>query len=601
MELLSPAKNIETAFAAINCGADAVYIGANDFSARKAAGNSIQDIEQLVNYAHLYKAKVYVTLNTILYDNELPIVKKMIGNLYNIGVDALIIQDLGILEMDIPPIELHASTQMNNFDIRRIKFFDDLGFKRIVLARETPLERIAEIRKTINAEIECFIHGALCVSLSGQCYMSASIGGRSANRGECAQACRLKYDLQNSRGEVLIKDSYLLSLRDLNITSHIAEMYAAGVDSLKIEGRLKDKSYVANITAHYRKLIDNILDGKVKKPSSGRPIFDFTPSPDKVFNRKFTDYFAVEPKKGMANYISPKSSGEYLGKVSMIRGNNLKIKTDEVISNGDGLCCVVNGAMYGFRVEKIENGVITANLKEKIPTGTDIYRNLDIKFQQKLDNTKTTRKISVSLTLKPAENGFNLFAKDEDNIECEHFTEFQLQNADNKEKALLNIENSLKKCGERFECERVAIDFPEPPFVPSSVINEARRNVLQLLEQKRIKSFRPEPSPKPSGDAVYFENEGGYRLNVSNRLAKDFYAKHGCDIKQQAFELQNNTKGLELMTTRYCIRRELGYCPKNHGVMPDKWKCDEYRLVSSYGSFALKFDCKECLMRIFNR
>ena len=601
MELLSPAKNIETAFAAINCGADAVYIGANDFSARKAAGNSIQDIEQLVNYAHLYKAKVYVTLNTILYDNELPIVKKMIGYLYNIGVDALIIQDLGILEMDIPPIELHASTQMHNFDIRRIKFFDDLGFKRIVLARETPLERIAEIRKTINAEIECFIHGALCVSLSGQCYMSASIGGRSANRGECAQACRLKYDLQNSRGEVLIKDSYLLSLRDLNMTAHIADMLAAGVDSLKIEGRLKDKSYVANITAHYRNLIDNLLDGKVKKPSSGRSVFDFTPSPQKVFNRKFTDYFAVEPKKGMANYISPKSSGEYLGKVSMIRGNNLKIKTDEVISNGDGLCCVVNGAMYGFRVEKIENDVITANLKEKIPTGTDIYRNLDIKFQQKLDNTKTTRKISVSLTLKPAENGFKLIAKDEDNIECEYFTEFQLQNADNKEKALQNIETSLKKCGERFECERVAIDFPEPPFIPSSVINEARRNVLQLLEQKRIKTFRPEPSPKPSGDAVYFENEGGYRLNVSNRFAKDFYAKHGCDIKQQAFELQNNTKGLELMTTRYCIRREMGYCPKNHGVMPDKWKCDEYRLVSSYGSFALKFDCKECLMRIFNR
>lgn len=601
MELLSPAKNIETAFAAINCGADAVYIGANDFSARKAAGNSIQDIEQLVNYAHLYKAKVYVTLNTILYDNELPIVKKMIGNLYNIGVDALIIQDLGLLEMDIPPIELHASTQMHNFDIRRIKFFDDLGFKRIVLARETPLERIAEIRKTINAEIECFIHGALCVSLSGQCYMSASIGGRSANRGECAQACRLKYDLQNSRGEVLIKDSYLLSLKDLNMTAHIADMLAAGVDSLKIEGRLKDKSYVANITAHYRNLIDNILDGKVKKPSSGRSVFDFTPSPQKVFNRKFTDYFAVEPKKEMANYISPKSSGEYLGKVSMIRGNSLKIKTDEVISNGDGLCCVVNGAMYGFRVEKIENGVITANLKEKIPTGTDIYRNLDIKFQQKLDNTKTNRKISVSLTLKPAENGFKLIANDEDNIECEYVTAFQLQKADNKEKALQNIENSLRKCGERFECEHVLIHFPEPPFIPSSVINEARRNVLQLLEQERIKAFRSKPSPKPSGNAVYYESEGGYRLNVSNRLAKDFYAKHGCNVTQQAFELQSNTKGLELMTTRYCIRREMGYCPKNHGVMPDNWKCDEYRLISSYGSFALKFDCKECLMRIFNR
>ncbi|MBO7595606.1 MAG: U32 family peptidase [Bacteroidales bacterium] len=601
MELLSPAKNLETAIAAINCGADAVYIGANDFSARKAAGNSIQDIEKLVNYAHFYKAKVYVTLNTILYNNELSIVNNLIRNLYNIGVDALIIQDLGILEMDIPPIELHASTQMNNFDLQRIKFFDEIGFKRIVLARETPLERIKEIRKSINAEIECFIHGALCVSFSGQCYMSAAIGGRSANRGECAQACRLKYDLLNSRGEVLIKDSYLLSLRDLNMTSHIVEMYSAGVDSLKIEGRLKDKSYVANITAHYRNLIDNILDGKVKKPSSGRPIFDFTPSPDKVFNRKFTDYFAVEPKKGMANFISPKSSGEYLGKVVMVRGNNLKVKTDEVISNGDGLCCVVNGAMYGFRVEKIENGVITANLKEKIATGTDIYRNLDIKFQQKLDNTKTTRKVAVEFTVTLSENGFTIIALDEDNIECECFTQFQLQKADNQERAFNSITNSLSKCGERFECKRITFDFDESPFIPNSVINEARRNVLQMLEQKRIKSFHPKDSPKPSGNAPYFETEGGYRLNVSNRLAKEFYKKHGCNVAQQAFELQNFTKGLELMTTRYCIRRELGYCLKNQGVMPDKWKCDEYRLVSSYGSFALKFDCKECFMRVFNR
>ena len=303
----------------------------------------------------------------------------------------------------------------------------------------------------------------------------------------------------------------------------------------------------------------------------------------------------------MANFISPKSSGEYLGKVVVARGNNLKIKTDAAISNGDGLCCVVNGAMYGFRVEKIENGIITANLKEKISTGTDIYRNLDIKFQQKLDNSKTLRKISVSLTLKPAENGFKVIAKDEDNIECEHFTEFQLQKADNKEKALQNIENSLKKCGEKFECEHVVIVFPEPPFIPSSVINEARRNVLQLLEQKRIKAFRPKPSSKPSGNAVYYENEGGYRLNVSNRLAKDFYAKHGCNVTQQAFELQSNTKGLELMTTRYCIRREMGYCPKNKGVMPESWKCDEYRLTSSYRSFALKFDCKECVMRIFDK
>ncbi|MCQ2973792.1 MAG: U32 family peptidase [Bacteroidales bacterium] len=598
MELLSPAKNIQTAIVAINCGADAVYIGASDFGARKMAANNLNDIEKLVEYAHFYRAKVYVTLNTILYDNELENARNLIYSLYNIGVDALIIQDLGILEMDIPPIELHASTQTNNYDINRIKFLDQLGFKRIVLARESSLEHIKEVRKSINAEIECFIHGALCVSFSGQCYMSARIGGRSANRGECAQACRLKYSLLNNEQNVLIKDSYLLSLKDLNMTSKIQSMIDLGVNSLKIEGRLKDIPYVANVTAHYRKLLDNILEKRVKL-SSGKCYYDFTPDTSKAFNRGFTQYFAENNNDKLANFISPKFCGNLIGKLSMKRGNQLKINTNSIISNGDGMCYIFNNQLYGFRVDKIENDIIYATTENNLSVGMDIYRNFDTVFQKQLENTKTLRKISVDLKIYPSKGGFKIYAIDEDNIETEHFTQNELQKANNIDRAIQNIDSSLRKGGDLFNIQNVDINFDEIPFLPNSVINESRREVLSQLKSIREKKFYPKPSSKPSENVNYFEKSGDYKLNVSNKLSRKFYKNHGCEITQEAFELLKNTNGLEVMTTKYCIRRECGFCPKECKNVPKEWKSESFNLVGPYQTFALSFDCKNCVMRIF--
>jgi putative protease len=595
MELLSPAKNLETGICAVNYGADAVYIGASAFGARKTASNSVQDIEKLVNYAHFYNAKVYVTLNTILYNNELPIVEKLIRDLYNAGVDALIIQDLGILEMDIPPIELHASTQMHNYDLRRIKFFDSLGFKRIVLARECSLEQIKEIRTNIKAEIECFVHGALCVSFSGQCYMSAKIGGRSANRGECAQACRLKYSLFNSREKLLINDSYLLSLKDFSIYDKIYEMYSAGVNSLKIEGRLKDIPYVKNVTAYYRKLIDSMVERGLGKDSSGKCFFDFEPDLQKVFNRGFTHYFLEGGAEKKANFFSPKSTGEYLGTLLSKKGNTLVIKTDKKLSNGDGLCYIKDNNLYGFRLEKVSGRQVIAETDKNLTAGEKIFRNLDTEFLRKLSASKTSRKIGLNITV----GSFGVEFCDEDGIKVKSEIPFAFQKAENPEKSLYNIEQNFRKTGERFYVGNFSFTGGEVPFVPNSVISELRRKMLEELSEKRLKAFAAKPSEKPCCNVKYFLQEGDFRFNVSNRLAEKFYEAHGCKIVQPAFELLKKTDGLEVMTTKYCIRHELGYCPRKNKKVPDSWKTELFVLKNEYGKFSLKFDCAECVMRIY--
>ena len=612
MELLSPARDAETGIIAINQGADAVYIGATDFGARKAASNSVADIERLCRHAHLYKAKVYVTLNTILYDNELPIAQKLIRDLYDIGIDALIVQDLGILKMDIPPIELHASTQMNNYDIRRIKFFDDLGFRRIVLARECSLQQIREIRKQVKAEIECFGHGALCVSMSGQCYMSARLGGRSANRGECAQACRMKYSLANDKGKVLVNEGYLLSLKDFATYNKIGEMIDAGVDSFKIEGRLKDSVYVADVTAYYRKLIDSITEGKLRH-SSGTCFYDYEPDIKKAFNRGFTTYFldgrpSAKPSNSetankMANFVSPKSMGEPLGKLTFIKGNTFTINTKQTLNNGDGLCCEANGALIGFRVEKTNaNGTIEINNLYPIKPGTLIYRNLDSKFIRSVEKSKTTRKISVKMRLTATTDTLTLHITDEDGISTTQSMPFAAQTAKNAAKALENLKASLSKVGEQFTVESCDYESDENvavPFVPNSIANELRRLAIVNHIETRIKNYSPKDCPLPSGDAKYFETTGDYHLNVANRLARQFYKEHGCDVRQDAFELLKRTDSLEVMTTKYCIRRELGYCIRENKKIPEDWRSDKFTLRGQYQDFSIVFDCTACAMRIY--
>lgn len=618
MELLSPARDTDTGIVAINSGADAVYIGASDFGARKAAANSVTDIERLCRHAHLYGAKVYVTLNTILYDNELSTAQKLINNLYSVGCDALIIQDLGILKLNIPKIELHASTQMNNYDIRQIKFLDEIGFSRIVLARECTLQQIQEIRKTIKAEIECFGHGALCVGMSGQCYLSARLGGRSANRGECAQACRMKYSLLNNKGKVLIKDKYLLSLRDLATANKIEQMIDSGVNSLKIEGRLKDKIYVANVTAYYRRLIDSISNGKAKH-SSGKCFYDYEPDITKVFNRGFTEYFLNgKPSNKIANFISPKSMGEPIGKLISIHGNNLNINTKQhiTIHNGDGLCCESEGELVGFRVEKAngEKGIVNINNTYPIKPGTQIYRNLDTEFIRAVEHSKTCRKIAVKMILTADENSLNLKIIDEDGIETSESISFAAQKANNPDKALDNLRNSFSKTGDQF----VVTSFEYKPkddedhdengltsrdkevvFVPNSVANAIRRAAIEKHIENRISYFEPKDCPLPSGEATYFEKNGDYHLNVANKLARQFYKEHGCAVSQSAFELLTRTNGLEVMKTKYCIRRELGYCTKDNKKMPADWLPGTFSLKGQYQDFSVVFDCKDCMMRVY--
>lgn len=615
MELLSPARNAETGIIAINSGADAVYIGASDFGARKAASNSVADIERLCRHAHLYGAKVYVTLNTILYDNELPTAQKLIKDLYNIGIDALIIQDLGILKLDIPPIELHASTQMHNYDLRRIKFLDELGFKRIVLARECSLQQIREIRKSINAEIECFGHGALCVSMSGQCYMSARLGGRSANRGECAQACRMKYSLLNDKGKVLVNNGYLLSLKDFATYNKIGEMIDAGIDSFKIEGRLKDSVYVADVTAYYRKLIDTISNGKART-SSGSCIYDYEPDIQKAFNRGFTTYFLDgNPTDKMANFISPKSMGEPLGKLASIKGNTLTINTKQTVNNGDGLCCEADGALVGFRVETVSEVVnpnrnsnvnnnvsITINTPYPIKPGTLIYRNLDSKYIRSVEHSKTRRKIALKMLVKASVDAITLQITDEDGISSSESLPFAAQPANNPDKALENLYNSISKTGEQFSVDSIDYESDENRtvyFVPNSIANELRRVAIENHIEKRIENYSPKDCPLPSGDAKYFEPTGDYHLNVANRLARQFYKEHGCEVKQDAFELLKRTDGLEVMTTKYCIRRELGYCIRKNKKMPEDWLSDKFTLYGQYQDFSIVFDCKVCAMHIY--
>ena len=601
MELLAPAKNTTIGIAAINSGADAVYIGASDFGARKAAANSIKDIDLLCRHAHLYGAKVFVTINTILYDNELKEVENLIHQLYNIGVDALIVQDMGILEMNIPNIELHASTQMHNYDINRIKFLDDIGFKRIVLARECSISQIKTIKQSIKAQIECFVHGALCVSFSGQCYMSAQLGGRSANRGECAQACRMKYSLLTNKGKTLIKDSYILSLKDFATYNKIGDMIDAGVDSLKIEGRLKDISYVSSVTAYYRKMIDSIAGDKAKN-SSGICFYDYEPSITKVFNRGFTEYFLNAQADKMANFISPKSVGEPIGTITANNGNTYKIDTKVSLANGDGLCYIHNGELFGFRIEKkLSDSQFVANADKNLKSGVKVMRNLDSTYIKKLEHSKTMRKIRISQHLIPSSDTLTLSTTDEDNISSTVSIQYNCQPADKPDMALQNLKNSLSKTGECFIVENFSIEKDAIiPFVPNSIVNELRRKSLEIHSETRIKHFAPKGYPIPAGDAKYFVDKGDYTLNVANKLAKAFYEKHGCKITQPAFELLNNTKDLEVMTTKYCIRRESGYCVKECKNIPMEWKDDKFVLKGAYQDFIVSIDCKRCVMHIIS-
>lgn len=583
VELLAPAQNLACAKAAIIYGADAVYIGANSFGARKNASNNLEDIKELVNFAHKYNVKIYVTVNTILNDNELKEAEKLINELYKIKVDALIIQDMGLLGLNLPPIELHASTQCNIRTLEKVKFFEDIGIKRAVLARELSLEKIKEIKQNTNIELECFIHGALCVSYSGNCYMSAYIGGRSANRGECAQACRKKYSITDEKGNFIIKDKYLLSLKDLCLKDYIKELVDTGVKSFKIEGRLKDETYVKNVVLYYRKLLDEF-----DKTSDGVILSDFEPDINKTFNRGYTTYFIEKNKYDIFNFDTPKSTGEFLGVAYKISKNGFGINTDKKISNGDGLCFFVDGELKGCYVNKIENNIIYPNIILKnLKTGDKIYRNFDIEFEKTVKNSKTKRLIKTDLVINDKEIILN------DGIYSVKIPYRFDEIAQNKEKMIENIKASFKKTGDSiFYIDEIQIKTDKIPFLKISYMNELRRKLFEFLEEKRVENYKTNFFEKTKY-TKYRDEFKDYRLNIHNKKAKEFYEK--CEVKNIEYspESTKDFKNKEIMRTKHCLRRALNLCLKK-GNADKLW----FLIDEKNKKYPLLFDCKNCEMAI---
>ncbi len=592
VELLSPAKNLAIGIAAINNGADAVYIGAPAFGARKGAANSIEDIEALIKYAHHFYCRVFVTLNTILYDKELPEAERLIKRLYDIGADAIIIQDIGILELDLPPISLHASTQMHNYDLDRIRFLDQVGFQRIVLARELSLEQIRVIRREVKAELEVFVHGALCVSMSGQCYLSHYMFGRSANRGECAQPCRMKWSVKDRDGRVIVKDKYILSLKDLNLSSYINDLIEIGVDSFKIEGRLKDEQYVGNVTNYYSSLINQ--HPEVTRAGSGRVISTFEADPERSFSRGYTSYFVEERQQGMVNMDTPKSVGKRIGIVKAIKGNRFLIGTDESVHNGDGLCYFEKGELKGIKVNSVDKDWIECNEPVKAIAGTVLYRNYDHRFVMQLEKEKSVRKIRIKITVKAEQSELTLCVTDEDGVTARYKPDGHFEKANNPAQ-MDRIKQHVAKCGDSdFVCDTVDYLSGEILFIPTATLNQARRCLLYQHEQNREKQ-RPMARIASIDPQVPYRPDADWKHNIVNRNAAQFYCRHGVGPIESGFEINTDIPEKELMLTRYCLLYELDLCRKKRKNLDLRFPL---LLYNGKYSFRLEFDCDICFMKI---
>lgn len=583
VELLSPAKNLETGIAAINSGADAIYIGASDFGARKNAPNSLEDIEKLVNYAHKFYVKVHVAINTILNDKELEKAIDLVKSLYNIGVDAIIVQDMGLVKASIdgkiPPIPIHASTQCNNRTVDKVRFFDKIGLSRVILARELSIHQIQEICQKTDCEIETFIHGALCVSYSGQCYFSYVNGGRSANRGECAQPCRLRYSLVDKDGKYILKDKYLLSLKDFNASEQVETLINAGVKSFKIEGRLKDINYVRNVTSYY----NNILNKYAQRTSSGTVFPDFEPDVNKTFNRGYTTYFLNE-REQCFNFLSPKSRGEKIGKVKRITQKYFEIDAD--LHPQDGICFIQNGEMKGFLVNKVEGNKVYPNTMNDLKSGTILYRNYNSSFDKTLTNTKTSRKIAINISIK---NNVIILTDEDNNTVSETLPIGEPPK--NIEKAENTFINQMKKTGESyFYVKKFELNNATIPFLQMSVINSYRRDLLDKLMQVRVENYQREVQ-KPIGYTEFPEKFADYRFNIFNDEAENFYKNCKVSVTERALESENNiNSGIEIMRTKHCLKFATGLCGK---------PCKPLYLETSKGTkYPLTFDCKNCEMVI---
>lgn len=602
LELLAPAKNYDVAIAAINCGADAVYIGAEGFGARSAACNSIADIARVVEYAHRFNVKVYVTFNTLIYDDELQRAEEMIWQIYRAGVDALIVQDMGILRMDIPPIELHASTQCDIRTPEKAEFLEAVGFSQLVLARELSCKEIANIRQNTRVRLEAFVQGALCVSYSGRCQVSQILKGRSANRGECAQICRLPFDLTDTEGNIIIKGKHLLSLRDLNLSDRMAELIEAGVDAFKIEGRLKDVNYVKNAVAYYRGVIDKIISSNptaYARASKGSVAIDFTPDLRKEFNRGFTHYYFDERNLGngqkIASIDTPKSLGERAGKVAVCHDKKIAVSSSLQFNNGDGISYFdSNGNYTGVRVNRVDcNGTLVLPQAIDIHKGTILYRTYDKQFDDALNASRTERKIKVDFGIRVCNGVLVLDAVDErgNNVSCG--LPAQIERAEKPQGDRQRI--TLSKTGNTiYECR--TIQTADDMFIPQSMLADLRRQVLDMLDKAQKINYRYGYRSSEDISVPYINKELTYADNVANHLAAVFYKEHGVKHIASAIEVaKENFNGLVVMHTRYCLRRELGLCLKT-----DAGRKIAGKLFLKHGEekLALNFDCKNCEMKV---
>lgn len=599
IELLAPAKNLECGMAAIDHGADAVYIGAPKFGARAAAVNSLEDIAALVEYAHLYNVRIYVTVNTILKDEELKETEEMIRALYRVGVDALIVQDMGIAGLELPPIPLHASTQMDNRTAEKVRFLADAGFRQVVLARELSLREIGKIHEACpDVPLEIFVHGALCVSYSGQCYVSQACFGRSANRGECAQFCRLPFSLVDSNDRVIVKDKHLLSLKDLNQSEELEALLDAGASSFKIEGRLKDVSYVKNVTAAYRQKLDAILARRKEyvRASSGSCRYAFKPQLDKSFSRGFTHYFLHGRTRDVFSFDTPKSLGEEMGTMKEARGNYLTVAGLKSFNNGDGVCYIdEQGKLQGFRINRVEGNKLYPQEMPRIKPRTVLYRNFDQEFEKILARRSSERKMAVAIRLADTAFGFALTLTDED----DNRVTLSLPRA--KEPARTpqeeNLKTQLAKLGNTpFEAERVDIDFTENWFLPASVLADFRRQAIEKLIAARRINYRRELAVLRPTTHAFPQTTLTYLGNVMNARAASFYAGHGVASIAPAFEQTPVGKAV-LMFCKHCLRYSMGWCPV-HQRERSPYR-EPYYLVSTDGKrFRLEFDCRNCQMKV---
>ncbi|MGS0680239.1 peptidase U32 family protein [Shewanella sp. 125m-7] len=607
LELLAPAKNADYGIEAIRHGADAVYIGGPAFGARATAGNSVEDIARLCTFAHQYHAQVFVAINTILMDDELDAAQKLIWQVYEAGADALIVQDMGILQLDLPPIALHASTQMDNRSPEKVAFLEQVGFSQVVLARELGLSQIRDVAANTNMQVEFFIHGALCVAYSGLCNLSHSFSNRSANRGECSQMCRLPGELKTRQGEVLAQNEHLLSLKDNNQTDNLEALIDAGVRSFKIEGRLKDLSYVKNVTAHYRQELDKIMARRSEfvASSHGRCEHSFTPDPEKTFNRGRTDYFVNERSQGVSDFRSPKYIGEEVATVKRIGHDFIEVNSTETFNNGDGLCFFPSDyaeakqsddKLKGLRVNRAEGlTLFVARMPKELKAGMTIYRNHNQAFEAVLAKESAKRIIGVDLVLADTADGVSLTMTDIYGHSATQSLAMVKTAATDIEKAQQGLRKQLSKLGSTdFTAHNILIETAETWFIPTSILNGLRRDTVAALELTRVNDYQRPKAWKYNQDAVYPVKHLSYLGNVANEQAKAFYQRHGVIEIQDTYEKNGISEDVPLMVTKHCLRFNFNLCPKEvPGIKADP-------MVLEIGKDVLKlvFDCPKCEMMV---